>query len=73
MMLHVTNVIRIGNSTWHYGVWSIAWFPTRALLFVASTCGARHLEVLIKRRRTRVTWWWPCDMKSKDGIALVCL
>ena len=34
---------------------------------------ARHLEVLIKRRRTRVTWWWPCDMKSKDGIALVCL
>jgi len=20
-----------------------------------------------------MTWWWPCDMESKDGIPLVCL
>jgi len=28
---------------------------------------ARHLEVLIRRRRTRVTWWWPCCVESKDS------
>ena len=28
----------------------------------------RHLEVLTRRRRTQLTWLWPCDMKSKDGI-----
>jgi len=33
----------------------------------------RHLEVLTRRRRTRLTWLWLCVMKSKDGIPLVWL
>jgi len=24
-----------GNSTWRYGVWSVTWFPARALSVVA--------------------------------------
>jgi len=37
----VTNVIHIGNSTWRYGVYSVTWFPTRALPVVASRCGSK--------------------------------
>ena len=29
-----------------------------------------HLEVITRRRRTRFTWLWPCDVKSKDGNPL---
>jgi len=32
---------------------------------------ASHLEVITRRCRTRITWWWPCDVISKDGIPLV--
>jgi len=35
------NVIRIGNSTWRYGVWSVAWFPACALPIVAGRCGSK--------------------------------
>jgi len=31
---------------------------------------ARHLKVLTRRRRTRLTWLWPCGMISKDRIPL---
>jgi len=33
----------------------------------------RHLEVLIWSSRTRLTWWGPCVMESKEGFPLVCL
>jgi len=33
----------------------------------------RHLEILIRRHKTWLTWWWPCDMESKEGIPLVLL
>ena len=35
--------------------------------------GARHLGVVTRRRRTRLTWLWPCGMESKDGIPLMWL
>jgi len=35
------NVIRIGNSTWRYEVWFVAWFPIRALLVVAGRYGSK--------------------------------
>jgi len=28
---------------------------------------ARHLEVIIRRRRTRFIWLWPCGMQLKKG------
>jgi len=33
---------------------------------------ARHLEVLTRRRRTRLIWWLPCILESKDVIPLLC-
>jgi len=29
---------------------------------------ASHLRVITKRGRTRITWLWPGDMKSKEGF-----
>jgi len=40
----VTNVIRIGNSTWRYDVWSVAWFFARAL------------SVVVDRWRSKTSW-----------------
>jgi len=34
----------------------------------------RHLEVFIRRRRTQVTWWWPCDMNQRmEFLWCVCI
>jgi len=41
-------MVRIGNSTWRYGVWSVACFPARVLQVVA--CSGRnkgYFEVII--------------------------
>jgi len=34
-------LIHIGNSTWRYRVWSVAWFPARALLVVVGRYGSK--------------------------------
>jgi len=30
-----------------------------------------HLEEIARSRRTRLSWLWPCGMKSKEGIPLM--
>jgi len=37
----VTNYVRIGNATWHYGVWSVAWFSAHALSVVVDRYGSK--------------------------------
>ena len=49
-----------GNSTWRYGVWSVAWFPHLLYWLWPIGVAARHLEILNRRGRTRLAWLWPC-------------
>jgi len=48
-----------GNSTWRYGVWSVAWFPHVLYRLWPIGVAARHLEILNRRYRTLLTGLWP--------------
>jgi len=50
-----------GNSTWRYGVWSVAWF--RHVLYRLWPIGvaAKRLEILNRGCRTLLAWSWPCE------------
>ena len=50
-----------GNSTWHYGVWSVAWFSHMLYRLWPIGVAARHLEILNRRCRWMLTWLWPCE------------
>jgi len=50
----------IGNSTWRYDVWFVAWFPHVLYRLWPIGVASRRLEILTKRCRTRITWLWPC-------------
>jgi len=59
-----------------YGVWSVASFPHMFYkLWLVGGGNKGYLEVIIQRRRTWITWWWPCGMESKDRVPLmsVCI
>jgi len=49
------------NSTWRYGVGSVAWFPHVLYRLWPIGVAARHLEILTIRCRTLLTWLWPCE------------
>ena len=49
------------NSTWRYGVGSVAWFPHVLYRLWSIGVAARHLEILTRRCRTLLTWLWPCE------------
>ena len=50
-----------GNSTWRYGVWSVAWFPHVLYRLWPIGVAARHLEILNRRYRTLLTGLWPWE------------
>jgi len=52
-----------GNSTWRYGVWSVAWFPHVLYRLWPIGVEARQLEILNRRCRWLLTWLWPCEGK----------
>jgi len=52
-----------GNSTWRYGVRSVAWFPHVLYRLWPIGVAARHLEILTRRCRTLLIWLWPCGGK----------
>jgi len=52
-----------GNSTWHCGVWSVAWFPHVLYRLWSIGVAAGHFELLNKRCRTLLKWLWPCGRK----------
>ena len=49
-----------GNSTWCYGVRSVAWFSHVLYRLWPIGVGARRLEILTRRCRTLLAWLWPC-------------
>ena len=52
-----------GNSTWRYGMWSVAWYPHVLYRFWPIGVAAKRLELLNRRCRTLLAWLWPCGRK----------
>ena len=61
-----------GNSTWRYGVWSVAWFPHVLYRLWPIGVAARHLEILTKRCRTLLAWLWPCERAGTSLLDVHC-
>jgi len=57
------NVIRIGNSNWHCGVWFVAWFPARDLPVVDGKYGNKtswdtHQKTYNTGNMVVAMWYW---------------
>jgi len=63
-----------GNSTWRYGVWSVAWFPHVLYRLWPIGVAARHLEILNRRYITLLTWLWPWEERERGFLKyLLCM
>ena len=64
----------LGNSTWHYGVWSVACFSHELYRLWLIGVAARHLEILNRRYRTLLTWLWSWEELERGFLMyLLCM